>query len=153
MEIGNKIKGLRLHRGVTQEALAEALGVTAQAVSKWERDAGTPDIALLPALAAYFGVSIDELFALSDDTHMERIQNMLWDERVLDPVLAEREREFLLEKGRREPEYSRPWVLLANMEYQLGEEHKKRATARPASGERSPSGKSIWADTGLRRAE
>lgn len=127
MEIGNKIKGLRLHRGVTQETLAEALGVTAQAVSKWERDAGTPDIALLPALAAYFGVSIDELFALSDDTRMERIQNMLWDQRVLDPALVEREREFLLEKGRREPENSRVYVLLADMEYQLGEEHWRRA--------------------------
>ncbi len=127
MEIGNKIKSLRLHRGVTQETLAEALGVTAQAVSKWERDAGTPDIALLPALAAYFGVSIDELFALSDDTRMERIQNMLWDSRALDPALAEREREFLLEKGRREPENSRVYVLLADMECQLGEEHWRRA--------------------------
>ena len=127
MEIGNKIKSLRLHRGVTQETLAEALGVTAQAVSKWERDTGTPDIALLPALAAYFGVSIDELFALSDDTRMERIQNMLWDQRVLDPALVEREREFLQEKGRREPENSRVYVLLADMEYQLGEEHWRRA--------------------------
>ena len=127
MEIGNKIKSLRLHRGVTQETLAEALGVTAQAVSKWERDAGTPDITLLPALSAYFGVSIDELFALSDDTRLERIQNMLWDERVLDPVLVEREREFLLEKGRREPDNSRVYVMLADMEYQLGEEHWRRA--------------------------
>ena len=42
--------------------LAERLGVTAQAVSKWERKANSPDIALIPRLAEIFGVSIDELF-------------------------------------------------------------------------------------------
>ena len=61
MEIGNQIKALRTRKGVTQEALAAHLGVTAQAVSKWERNAATPDIELLPQLSAYFGVSMDYL--------------------------------------------------------------------------------------------
>jgi len=104
MEIGNQIKQLRLRRGITQEAMAQHLGVTPQAVSKWERGAATPDISMLPAISAYFGVTIDELFALSDDTRMDRIQNMIWDVRYFDPADVEKERQFLLEKGRREPE-------------------------------------------------
>ena len=83
MELGNQIKALRLERGVTQETVATALGVSAQAVSKWETGAAAPDIALLPAISAYFGVSIDELFALSDETKLERIQNMLWNQREI----------------------------------------------------------------------
>lgn len=128
MEIGNQIKSLRTRRGMTQEALAEQLNVSPQAVSKWERGTALPDIQQLPAISAFFGVSIDELFALSDDTRMERIQNMLWDERVLNPATVETERAFLLEKGRREPENSRVYVMLADMEYQLGEEHWRQAS-------------------------
>ena len=86
MEIGNQIRQLRLRRGITQEAMAQHFGITPQAVSKWERGAGTPDIAMLPDISAYFGVTIDELFALSDDTRMERIQNMIWDVRYFDPA-------------------------------------------------------------------
>ena len=127
MEIGAQIKALRTRRGVTQETLAEKLNVSPQAVSKWERGTATPDIQLLPAISAYFGVSIDELFALSDDTRLERIRNMLWDERVLNPATVEREREFLLEKGRREPDNGGVFCLLAEMENQLAEEHKHRA--------------------------
>lgn len=127
MEFGNQIKALRLQRAVTQETLAAALNVSAQAVSKWERNAALPDIQLLPALSAYFGVTIDELFALSDETRLERIQNMLWDERVLDPATAEREAAFLLEKARREPENSKPCQLLAELENHLANEHRAKA--------------------------
>ena len=127
MEIGNQIKALRQRRGVTQEDLARHLGVTAQAVSKWERCAATPDIALLPALSAYFGVTIDELFALSDDTRMERIQNMLWDVRFLSPADADSSRQFLLDKARREPHNGRPLELLADLENHLAKEHHTHA--------------------------
>ena len=127
MEIGTQIKTLRTQRGITQETLADKLNISPQAVSKWERGTAAPDIQLLPALSAYFGVSIDELFALSDDTRMERIQNMLWDERELNPATVERERQFLLEKGRREPANGAVFCLLAEMENQLAEEHKRRA--------------------------
>ena len=48
--------------GLTQEALAQQLGVTNQAVSKWESGQSCPDIALLPKLADLFGITIDELF-------------------------------------------------------------------------------------------
>ena len=127
MELGNQIKALRLQRGATQEALAQHLNVSPQAVSKWEREAALPDVQLLPAISAYFGVTIDALFALTDDTRMERIQNMLWDERVLDPAVVELDRAFLLEKARREPDNGRPHGLLADLENHLADEHRARA--------------------------
>lgn len=65
MNIGNNIKHLRQQQKVTQEQLADHLGVSYQAVSKWETNANTPDISLLPEIAAFFGVSIDALFSES----------------------------------------------------------------------------------------
>lgn len=127
MEIGNQIRQLRLRRGITQEMMAQELGVTAQAVSKWERGVATPDIALLPDISAFFGVTIDELFALSDDTRMERIQNMLWDVRYYDPAEVEDTRNFLLDKGRREPENGKVYEHLAELENHLAQEHHEKA--------------------------
>lgn len=127
MEIGNQIKQLRARKGVTQEALAEHLGITAQAVSKWERGSASPDIELLPQLSAYFGVTIDELFALSDDTRMERIQNMLWDVRYLSHSDTENARCFLLDKARREPNNGEPHSLLAQLENHIAQEHRTLA--------------------------
>ena len=63
MNIGKNIKYLRQQQKMTQEQVAERLGITYQSVSKWENDTNTPDIALLPDIAALFGVSIDALFA------------------------------------------------------------------------------------------
>ena len=60
LQIGTQIKKLRLARGMTQEAVAEYVGVSYQAVSKWETGVTLPDIALLPALATLFGVRIDD---------------------------------------------------------------------------------------------
>ena len=71
LRIGDKIKQLRKARGVTQEQLANSIGVTFQAVSKWENGITLPDIALAPALAGYFGVTMDELF----DYDVQRIND------------------------------------------------------------------------------
>lgn len=65
MNIGNKIKILRKQRGITQEQLAESIGVSFQAVSKWENNIALPDITLAPLLASYFSVSMDELFGFN----------------------------------------------------------------------------------------
>lgn len=62
LQLGEKIRSLRKRDGRTQEALAEAIGVTCQAVSRWELGAAYPDMELIPPIANYFGVSIDELF-------------------------------------------------------------------------------------------
>lgn len=64
MKLGSNIRTLRQHKGLTQDQVAAHLGVSYQAVSKWETEANTPDISLLPALAALFDVSIDALFSL-----------------------------------------------------------------------------------------
>lgn len=61
-QMGTKIAELRRSHGFTQEDLAERLGVSAQAVSKWETGAGFPDITTLPVLADIFNISVDELF-------------------------------------------------------------------------------------------
>ena len=63
MKIGNNIKFLRHKKQFTQEQLADYLGVSYQAVSKWETNSNTPDILLLPKIAALFDVSIDTLFS------------------------------------------------------------------------------------------
>jgi transcriptional regulator with XRE-family HTH domain len=60
--LGENIAVHRRAAGLTQELLADRLGVTSQAVSKWERQISCPDVSLLPAMAEVFGVSIDELF-------------------------------------------------------------------------------------------
>lgn len=60
--IGDKIKLLRKLKGVTQEELSEVLHISFQAISKWENGLAQPDISIIPAIANYFGVTIDELF-------------------------------------------------------------------------------------------
>lgn len=62
MTLGNKIAHHRKKQNITQEALAQQLGVTNQAVSKWESDQCCPDVMLLPKIADIFGSTIDELF-------------------------------------------------------------------------------------------
>ena len=62
MKLGEKIKTLRKQKNISKEGLANYLGVTFQAVSKWETEAAMPDVALIPAIASFFGVSTDELF-------------------------------------------------------------------------------------------
>ena len=83
IDIGSKIKTLRLSKSMTQEQLAKALHVSAQAVSKWENGSSLPDIQLLPALSVTLGTSIDSLFSLTDESRFARIDNMLWDKRFL----------------------------------------------------------------------
>ena len=77
IEIGAKIKQLRIARGMTQEQLGNELSVSAQAVSKWESGTTMPDIQLLPEISVLFGVSIDELFSMTDESRIERIENMI----------------------------------------------------------------------------
>ena len=71
MKIGDQIRRLRRARKLTQEQLAEYLNITAQAVSKWECGTSTPDADMLPRLAVFFGVSMDELFDF-DKTRIDR---------------------------------------------------------------------------------
>lgn len=76
LSLGQKIRELRKRDGRTQEALAEALGVTSQAISRWEANGGYPDMEMIPAIANYFHVSIDELFGYHSDRE-EKIKSVL----------------------------------------------------------------------------
>ena len=67
LELGNIIKRLRTEKSVTQDELAEYLGISYQAVSKWENGNTLPDITLLPKLASFFGIKIDELFSIDHE--------------------------------------------------------------------------------------
>lgn len=66
--LGKRIAALRREKGLKQEELAEKLGVSAQAVSKWENDQTCPDISLLPLLAKTLGVSVDELLSGKEES-------------------------------------------------------------------------------------
>ena len=63
MTLGQRIAALRRQKDMTQETLAEALGISPQAVSKWENDVSCPDIMLLPQLATMLGVTVDALLS------------------------------------------------------------------------------------------
>lgn len=67
LKLGDKIREFRRRDGRTQEVLADALNVTSQAVSRWESNGSYPDMELIPSIANFFGVSIDELFGYSSD--------------------------------------------------------------------------------------
>ena len=66
--IGKRIAALRREKGLKQDELAEKLGVSAQAVSKWENDQTCPDISLLPLLAKTLGVTVDELLSGKEES-------------------------------------------------------------------------------------
>lgn len=67
IKLGERIKELRLRDGRTQDALASELGITAQAVSRWEKGICYPDMEIVPSIANYFDVSIDELFGYDNE--------------------------------------------------------------------------------------
>jgi len=77
MSIGSTIKHLRREKNITQEQLAEYLGITSRAVSQWECDRTAPDISQLPALCHIFHVSSDTLLGIDIDRSNEEIQNYL----------------------------------------------------------------------------
>ena len=92
MKIGEKIKALRKEKNISQESLAKVLGVTFQAVSKWETNTTAPDVSLIPPIASFFGVSIDELFDYNVFENEKTIDSICREAaryRLDDPIHAE----------------------------------------------------------------
>lgn len=99
--IGKKIRTLRKYKHLTQEQLAEVLSVSPQTVSKWETGISAPDIGLLPVLARYFGITMDELFNYRLDAlnYKERFIRFMADNGILQFG------QFRLQSGRISPYY------------------------------------------------
>ena len=74
---GENLKRLRLEKNLTQEKLAEFLGVSFQSISKWERGDTYPDITMLPSIASFFDVSVDELLGVDKAKDEEEIKRLL----------------------------------------------------------------------------
>lgn len=145
MEIGKNIKALRLRRGLTQEEVAARVGVTGQAVSKWETSASTPDIALLPELSVCLGVNIDELFSLSDETRFERIENMFMLEGRLLGEVFEDAAGFLERRLVEKPEDVRALTDLAFLYNHRAEyDHRYAATLAARALDLAPEDKRPW---------
>lgn len=77
LNIGENIKTLRLEQELTQDKLAEFLGVTFQSISKWERGESYPDITLIPSIASFFGVTCDELLGVNQYEQEEKIKQYI----------------------------------------------------------------------------
>ena len=76
IQLSKTLKDLRQKNNKTQDDLAEYLGITSQAVSKWERCEGYPDITLLPQIAAFFHVSVDTLLGVDEIARQVRIDEI-----------------------------------------------------------------------------
>lgn len=114
--IGNKIKELRKKRGLTQEQLAETIGISFQAVSKWETNIALPDVTLIPKIAGFFGVTTDELFNFSLKEIEEDVMTICknaYKFRESDPVKS---REILEEGLKKYPEND---IILNNILYTI----------------------------------
>lgn len=77
--IGSNIKALRKAKGLTQEQLAEALGISFQAISKWEVGTGLPDITLIKPLASFFGVSCDKILGFDRSQEEAEIKKICYE--------------------------------------------------------------------------
>lgn len=73
IRFGEILKDLRRKKDITQEELADILGVTSQSVSRWEKGACYPDMELLPAIANYFNVTVDDLLGMNEIRSRERL--------------------------------------------------------------------------------
>ena len=128
MEIGKKIRQLRFKAGLTQEQLADKLGIGPQAVSKWENAAAMPDITTLPMLAEIFGVSIDDLFDLTSGQRLNRIENRLDTEEDLPQDVFMEYEEFLKGQIGTEENQKRATGLIAYLYW-----HRMNSYARKAA--------------------
>ena len=75
--IGDNIRKYRKEKELSQETLAERLGVTFQAISRWERGEGYPDISMLPVIAGFFEISVDELLGVAENKQDEEVEKII----------------------------------------------------------------------------
>ena len=76
LNIGDTIKYLRKEKDITQDELADILGVSYQSVSRWETGTCYPDMELLPVISDFFGVTVDKLLGVNENIERERLHNI-----------------------------------------------------------------------------
>lgn len=89
-EFGKRIAALRKAHRITQAQLAEYLSVQPQTISRWEAEGGIPDVTLLPQIALFFGITLDELFGMTTMEQIDRLvykYSVLRDERSFEEVM------------------------------------------------------------------
>ena len=96
--LGEVLKDLRTKNRMTQEFVGETIGVSRQAVSKWENGLALPDITLIPALAGFFGVSADYLLEIDTEYSDKVIENVLGEVSRLKHIAKAEEGIALIEK-------------------------------------------------------
>ncbi len=92
IQLGEKIKSLRNQKNISQEVFANYLGISFQAVSKWENGNTMPDVTMIPAIASFFGVSTDELFDF----------NLYETEKTIDAIVDEHTKYWYSDKNKAE---------------------------------------------------
>ena len=75
IKIGAIIKKLRTENNITQETLAASIGVTPQAISRWESENGYPDIELIPVIAEFFGITTDTLMGIDNAAEKKAVES------------------------------------------------------------------------------
>lgn len=121
MEIGTRIRLLRKEKGISQDALAQQLGVTYQAVSKWENGSTMPDITMLPIIARYFNVSIDYLLDFNLHNAGEQVEDLCGRAFALRKEAPDQAEEILREGLRRFPNNE---IILDHLVYVLKDQEK-----------------------------
>ena len=139
MELGKKIRQLRFKAGLTQEQLADKLGIGAQSVSKWENAVAMPDITALPLLAEIFGVTIDDLFDLTAEQRLNRIENRMDAEEELPADVFQEFESFLKTELNDEKNRKRATELIAYLYWhRMNAEGQKAARYAKEAITRSP---------------
>jgi len=130
MNIGTNIYALRKEKKITQAQLAEKLGVSEQAVSKWENDQCAPDVGLFPVIAEFFGVSIDRLFGYHTSSYSDEVEVIM--KAADDSMDTYKEIEIISEGLKKYPNSPALKIYLAfslSMVYRISKDERERKEA------------------------
>ena len=119
--LAKRLRQYRLEKDMTQEALAKAVGISPQSVSKWERGDGYPDITLLPGIANYFGLTIDELLGNDEISAREDVQKNYFN--VHNKLSPEENLELSLKYHRK---YPRNWHIATSLMHEITRDHRDK---------------------------